>query len=83
MCSSMVNADFSAPTRRGGDGAVFSSGSDIKSNSCLVGLCLWDYQGKGPDDSINNQLREDAKSFVFILHRNGVFLGAVASRNTA
>ncbi|WP_415668801.1 hypothetical protein, partial [Xenorhabdus nematophila] len=59
-------ADFSAPTRRGGDGAVFSSGSDIKSNSCLVGLCLWDYQGKGFGNSINNQLWEKGKRINFI-----------------
>ncbi|SIP75172.1 conserved hypothetical protein [Xenorhabdus innexi] len=58
MCSSMVKADFSTPARRGGGGTVFSSGSDIKNNSCLVSLCLWNYQGKGIGGSMDNQLRE-------------------------
>ncbi|WP_071837884.1 hypothetical protein [Xenorhabdus nematophila] len=73
----MVNADFSAPTRRGGDGAVFSSGSDIKSNSCLVGLCLWDYQGKDVCDSMDNQLWKKEKTIPFRDRRKDYFLSSL------
>ncbi|AYA42400.1 hypothetical protein D3790_01690 [Xenorhabdus nematophila] len=73
----MVNADFSAPARHSGDETVFSSGSDIKSNSCLVGLCLWDYQRKGVCDSIDNQLWKKEKTIPFQDRRKDYFLSSL------